>query len=159
MSYHTALLGREWGRLVFSTVFHGIVILQGVNGSCWKKEGKGPLKDRKIIHISAELRKKDWPLQAVDHNLKYEWSSLSAILWQRDLQIKGRAGAVAGGGARGPAAAGSGGPGSEQVAQGQPMWLGGTASVRRGFKMTNEEPLPKKVRLSETDSKVWHEMN
>ena len=34
-------------------------------------------------------------------------------------------------------------------------WVGaGAASVWRGFKMTNEEPLPKKVRLSETDFKV-----
>ena len=48
-------------------------------------------------------------------------SSLSAILWQRDLQIKGRAGAVAVGGARGPAAAGSGGQGSERAARSQPM--------------------------------------
>ena len=82
MLYHTALFGREWGRLVFSTGFHVIVILQGLtpckinsrsNGSCWKKEGKGSLKDRKIIQRSAELGKKDWPLQAVDHNLKDEW--------------------------------------------------------------------------------------
>jgi hypothetical protein len=30
----------------------------------------------------------------------------------------------------------------------------GEASIRRGLKMTNEEPLPKKVRLDETDFKV-----
>ena len=37
-----------------------------------KNKGKGSLKDRKIIQRNAELEKKGWPLQAIDHNIKYE---------------------------------------------------------------------------------------